>query len=158
MKKLFLIVILFALGCGDPSADTRQAAKTKVLMAEAEAQIGMPNITNFQQRKFMKLIFELLDQENVETYTYLKSDYTGKPIFVGKSIGYGIPFSAQFTNPERVTGYGPVPQADPNGLFMPTSSSATWIMMVNPVTKKPQVMYIEPEILVSPFPLHEEQQ
>ena len=47
-----------------------------------------------------------------------------------------------------------LPQPDPNGLFMPTSSSATWLMMVDPNGGKPRPVYIEPEIVVSPFPLH----
>ncbi len=83
--------------------------------------------------------------------------------FIGKCIGYGIPFSAQFTNPEVVVheqsysggSFGTLPQADPNGLFMPTSSSATWLMMMDPKTGKPRPVYIEPEIVVSPFPLTE---
>jgi hypothetical protein len=53
-------------------------------------------------------------------------------------------------------GYAILPQADPNGLFMPTSSSATWLMMIDPKTNKPRPVYVEPEIVVSPFPLHEE--
>ncbi len=99
------------------------------------------------------------------TYAYIKSDYQGKLFFIGKCIGYGIPFSAQYTNPEKVahrvdshqgSSFGTLPQADPNGLFMPTSSSATWLMMVDPETKEPRPVYIEPEIVVSPFPLTEE--
>jgi hypothetical protein len=39
---------------------------------------------------------------------------------------------------------------------MPTSSSATWIMMIDPKDNKPKVVYFEPEIVVSPFPLHQE--
>ena len=34
------------------------------------------------------------------------------------------------------------------------SVSATWFMMVDPKTNKPRPVYIEPEIVVSPFPLH----
>jgi len=51
--------------------------------------------------------------------------------------------------------FGTLPQADPNGLFMPTSSSATWLMMIDPETNKPRPVYIEPEIIVSPFRLVE---
>ena len=36
---------------------------------------------------------------------------------------------------------------------MPTSSSATWLMMIDPEDNKPRPVYIEPEIVVSPFPL-----
>lgn len=47
-----------------------------------------------------------------------------------------------------------LPQADPNGLFMPTSSSVTWLIMIDPKTNEPRPVYIEPEIVVGPFPLH----
>jgi hypothetical protein len=73
----------------------------------------------------------------------------------------------QFTNPEKVVvnkfrgnanGYGGVygtlPQADPNGLFMPDGLSATWILLVGPDGEAHPV-YVESEILVSPFSLHD---
>ncbi len=143
----------------EKSADKVQSEQTEKAMSEANRQIGMPNIINFQQRKTMKLIYELADQENLITYAYIKSDYQGKLFFIGKCIGYGVPFSAQFTNPEHIVrpyagSYISMPQPDPNGLFMPTSSSATWLMMIDPKTNKPRPVYIEPEIVVSPFPLH----
>ncbi len=46
-----------------------------------------------------------------------------------------------------------IPQADPNGLYMPTSSSATWLILIDPVTKKARPAYFEPEIVVSAFKL-----
>ena len=159
LSVLFLGSILF-LGCDKEvsnKADDIQAKQTATIM-----QVGMPNVVNFQQRKLMKMIYELCDKENLITYAYIKSDYQGKLFFIGKCIGYGIPFSAQFTNPEKVVhennynggSFGTLPQADPNGLFMPTSSSATWLMMIDPKTNKPRPVYLEPEIVVSPFLLH----
>lgn len=78
---------------------------------------------------------------------------------------FGLPYSVQFTNPERIKIYDgaahgainpiAVPQPDPNGLFMPQGLSATWLMMVDPKTNEPRPVYIEPEIVVSPFPLHD---
>ena len=170
MKKtlLFGIVLLVCApllmgnsGCDSPpsSADKVQSEQTKILMSEAQRQVGMPNIVNWQQRKLMKTIMELCDKEDLITYAYIKSDYSGKLTFIGKCIGYGIPFSAQFTNPERIAdylshgGYAILPQPDPNGLFMPTSSSATWLIMIDPKTKEPRPVYLEPEIVVSSFPL-----
>lgn len=157
-----VIMCLFATGCnltGEPTADQRQKEKTEIALAEADRQVGMPNIINFQQRKLMKMIYELCDKEDLICYAYIKSDYQGKLFFIGKCVGYGIPFSAQFTNPEKIAdkgvnyGFAILPQADPNGLFMPTSSSATWLMMIDPKTNTPRPVYIEPEIVVSPFPL-----
>lgn len=40
-----------------------------------------------------------------------------------------------------------------NGLFMPQGLSATWLMMIDPQTNEPRPVYVEPEIIVSPFPL-----
>ena len=160
MKRLltvisFLCITGLLFGCENRNVDTVQRQQTEKAMAEAQRQVGMPNIVNFQQRKLMKMIYELCDKENLITYAYIKSDYQGKLIFIGRCIGYGIPFSAQYTNPERRVYAHDVtlPQPDPNGLFMPTSSSATWLMMIDPKSGKPRPVYIEPEIVVSPFPL-----
>jgi len=177
MKKQFIIVVMlitsfiFFQGCTNdaPNADSIQAKQTEQALSEAQRQIGMPNVVNFQQRKLMKAVYELCDKEDLICYAYIKSDYQGKLMFIGKCIGFGIPFSAQFTNPEKIVegdkqlGYDmaginnimTVPQADPNGLFMPTSSSATWLMMIDPETNKPRPVYLEPEIVVSPFKLHQ---
>lgn len=173
MRKIAIVTVIIAvfsvfaiIGCKEKAvvnqADFIQSAQTAKAMEEAQRQVGMPNIVNFQQRKLMKMIYELCDKEDLICYTYIKSDYQGKLFFIGKCIGFGIPFSAQYTNPERIAhqtkynggSFGTLPQADPNGLFMPTSSSATWLMMIDPKTNKPRPVYLEPEIVVSPFPLH----
>ena len=108
----------------------------------------------------MKLIYEQADREDLICYAYLVN-LEGKLIFIGKTIGYGVPFSAQYTNPMKAEDVGTttsgyhyqtLPQADPNGLYMPTSSSATWLLMLDK-NNKPRVVYVEPEIIVSPFPL-----
>ena len=163
MKTTIITLAFAAFLCGcfeeRSTADNVQARQTEEMMNELQRQVGMPNVTNWQQKKLMKLVYELCDREDLITYAYLKSDYTGKLIFLGKCIGFGIPFSAQYTNPERITrgfhggGYFTMPQPDPNGLFMPTSSSATWLMMIDPKDGQPRPVYIEPEIVVSPFPL-----
>jgi len=145
-------------GCEiDESADEKQSKATEKLMTEASNQIGMPNIINFQQKKLMKEIYELTDKENLITYAYIQSDYQGKLIYIGKCIGFGIPFSAQYTNPMRYDKVWStvitIPQPDPNGLFMPTSSSATWLMLIDPETNKPRPVYFEPTVVVSPFKL-----
>ena len=41
---------------------------------------------------------------------------------------------------------------------MPEGLSATWLMMINPATGEAQPVYIESEIVVSPFPLHRVQE
>lgn len=86
MKKSFIISMLLlsvlALGSGCAqeaiNADSIQAKQTEIALSEAQRQIGMPNIVNFQQRKLMKTIYELCDKEDLVTYAYIKSDYQGK--------------------------------------------------------------------------------
>lgn len=166
MKKILvatalLLAVPLVAGCPsyEPDADVKQQMATAKAMSEADRQIGMPAITNFQERRLAKMIFELRDQENLTTYAYIVNHMTGELVFIGKCIGFGLPYSVQYTNPmreERVyNGAIALPQADPNGLFMPDGLSATWLMMVDPKTGDARPVYVEPEILVSPFPLHQ---
>lgn len=174
MKKLFILLLLGCLtvlflgniSCDikkEPSAEKNQQRQTDQILSEIDRQVGLPNMVNFQQKKLMKMIYELCDKEDLICYAYIKSDYQGKLVYIGKCIGFGVPFSAQYTNPMKWfndpdgsynAGSIVVPQADPNGLYMPTSSSATWLMMIDPKTNEPRPVYLEPKIVVSPFPLH----
>ncbi len=156
-----VIAIIFAVGCDSASAaDKKQQAATEQAMAEAERQIGMPAITNFQERRLAKMIFELRDQEDLVCYAYIFNQLEGKLVYVGQCIGFGLPYSIQYTSPEKLVRRHsageriPMPQADPNGLFMPSGLSATWLMMIDPETNAQRPVYFEPEIVVSPFPLH----
>jgi len=181
MKKVVSVLTILALalalvvaltGCDTaPSSDDTQRAAQEKILAEGTAQTGMPNIVNFRERKMMKDILELRDQKGLVTYTYLENmnpvvvpGHTalgGKLTFVGESVGYGLPYATQFTNPQKVeyhssSGYVALPQADPNGLFSPSSAAGTWVMLRDPnpdksANKGVQVNYMEPEIIVSPF-------
>ena len=160
MKKLLLlsILVLPLVSCFEESSDTQMRRSTEESMKEANMQIGMPAIINFQERKLAKQIFELRDKEDLVTYAYIVNHMTGELVFIGRCIGFGLPYSVQYTSP-MVNKYGdhteaPVPQADPNGLFMPDGLSATWLMMIDPKTGDPRPVYVEPQIIVSPFPLH----
>jgi hypothetical protein len=164
MRKFFILFLLIAItftfvGCsGEDSSDEVLRKKTEASMKEANAQIGMPAIKNFQERKLAKMIFELRDQENLVCYAYVVAKMTGKLVYIGKCIGFGLPYSVQYTSPEKLQYHHgsrwKMPQADPNGLFMPSGLSATWLMMIDNKTGKARPVYIEPEIVVSPFRLH----
>ena len=159
-----LVFALTMVSCqleAQQTSDEAQQQQTEQALSEANRQIGMPAIQNFQERKQFKQVLELRDQENLITYTYLVNEMNGSiGQFLGKSLGFGIPASTQFTNPvktiETWSSHGfieQLPQADPNGLYMPTSSDATWIMLLDP-NGVPRPVYMEPKIIVSPFKLH----
>ncbi|MFX0135312.1 MAG: hypothetical protein ACFFDN_16830 [Candidatus Hodarchaeota archaeon] len=158
MKKIIIILSLICFfGCTIPESSTNtERRQTENAMKEAISQVGMPAIKNYQEKKLAKMIFELRDQERLITYAYIVNKMTGKLVFLGKCIGFGLPYSAQYTCPEKTYEYNgaTLPQADPNGLYMPQGLSATWLMMIDPTTKKARPVYIEPEIVVSPFSLH----
>ena len=147
-KIVALLLGLVFLGIISCDSDDIQRRQQEVLLKEGTAQVGMPGIKNFRERKMLKDILELRDQEGLTTYTYLFNQYTGELIFFGNTIGYGIPYATQFTNPMKYSG---VPQADPNGLFSPASAEGTWILMKDPKGKDVVPVYVEPRIVVSPF-------
>lgn len=141
-----------------PSSDESIAVQMEALLKEGERQTGLPAIVNFTEKKMVKWLYELRDQPNYRTYTYIM-DMNGNFIKICDSVGYGINASIQYSNPEKVidngdsagNGYGYLPQAEPNGLFMPQGLAATYVMCVVPGKEEVQAVYLEPEIMVFPF-------
>ncbi len=160
MKQIIaLIIVAISLSACDykPSSDDIQREQQERILAEGTAQTGMPAIKNFRERKMLKDIIELRDQDGLTTYTYIVAEQTGKLVFMCNSIGYGIPTSTQYTNPQKISesrerGYAILPQADPNGLFSPASADGTWVLCADPEGGgKTRPVYIEPRVIVSPF-------
>lgn len=178
MKKftgILVIAILIGLAFSSckrgKTSDSVMNEQMETLADEANRTVGVPAITNFQEKKTLKWIYELCDQENLICHAYLVNVMTGDVgRYLGKCLGYGIPYSAQFSNPTKYQGvtankvadyagrdwvydYTLLPQAEPNGIFKPEGLSATWLIMIDK-EGEPRPMYVEPEIIVSPFKLH----
>lgn len=160
MKRLLFALSAMALlsGCNDatPSSDQKMNAAQERMASEAVVNVGMPAIRNWQEKRMMKQILELRDQA-ISTTTYLVT-LDAKLVKVCDSIGYGLPYATQFTSPQKRVSYQDrwalaLPQADPNGLFSPASADGTWVLCKNPNGKDVMPLYIEPHIVVSPFPL-----
>ena len=159
MKKFLLVLPLIAVlaACDQrPETSTQiERRKQEELSLNAVQSVGMPAITNFAEKRMMKDIMELRDQ-NVATTAYIV-DMNGKLHKICTAVGYGLPYATQYTNPMRVSGDGhgnvTVPQADPNGLYSPASADGTWVLCVDPKSGKPRPVFIEPRVIVSPFPL-----
>jgi hypothetical protein len=159
MKKLlFVIPFILALTACKEGAETSsqiERRKQEELSLQAVQSVGMPSIVNFAEKRMMKDILELRDK-NVATTTYLVG-INNQLTKVCDSIGYGLPYATQYTNPQRpvyeVHGNITIPQADPNGLYSPASADGTWVLCVDHKDGKAKPIYIEPRIVVSPFPL-----
>ena len=163
MNKITIAVALCALvsACGPvtQSSDSIQNQQQERLSKQSVQSVGLPAIVNFQEKRILKDILELRDQPNLVTYTYI-TDMGGHLHKVCDSIGYGVPYATQYTNPQKLVsvydndhGRVPMPQADPNGLFSPPSADGTWVLCRVPGKDDVKPVYIEPHIITSPFPL-----
>ena len=159
MKPIILAALcLIPLGAcnGTPTSDQNINQANETLANEAASEVGMPAIVNFQEKRMVKMLYELRDTE-VKTVAYIV-DLNGKIHKVCDSVGYGMPYAVQYSNPEKQSwglgsSYTVLPQSEPNGLFMPNQADGTWVMCLNPDSKKVEPVYIEPRVIVSPFPL-----
>lgn len=161
MKTLYISIALaaFALlsGCGrEPNSSEIEAQKQEQLSLQAGQAVGMPAITNFAEKRMMKDILELRDKD-IATIAYVR-DMNGKLHKLCDSIGYGLPYATQYTNPQSVQyrgngAYTTLPQPDPNGLYSPAAAEGTWIMCVNHKTGKAAPLYEENRVTISQFEL-----
>lgn len=141
------------------SSEQIQNRRQEQTNKQAVQTVGMPAITNFQEKRILKDILELRDTQ-IRTWTYTQ-DMAGKLHKLCDSVGYGISAATQYTNPQRIardmetpsTGNVAIPQADPNGLYSPASAEGTWVLCSDPNKGKTVPVYTEPRIIVSPFPL-----
>jgi hypothetical protein len=149
-----LLVALNGCNFKQNSRELEAQAQEQASM-QATRSVGMPGITNYQEKRTLKMILELRDTA-LSTTTYIV-DLNGNLHKICDSVGYGIPYATQYTNPSMIdyssAGRVVLPQADPNGLFSPPAAEGTWVSCLDPVTKKVAVLYIEPRVIVSPFAL-----
>jgi hypothetical protein len=161
VKTSAIFLLAFALvGCEPIQKDSNriQAEQQERILQEGTAQLGMPAIKNFRERRTLKMIYELRDQEGLSTYTYVMAEQTGQPVFLCNSVGYAISDATGYTNPDKVMmngqyGFGTMTQAEPNGLFTPDVSDANWVLCIDPAGKKPLPVFVSSKIIVSAYKL-----
>lgn len=181
MKKIIaltlcVLTVLSFAGCNRrETASSLENKYTQTLMEQASAAVGYPEIVNFFERAQLKEIYEMRDDPSLICYWYTKNDMTGKWIYQGACIGYGIPYGTSVTQPDTVqraalpalgmfdgedkarNNYHTeiLPQAEPNGLYTNgLSTSATWILTVND-SGEIAPTYVESEILVTQCKIEE---
>lgn len=186
MKWMLMGLFLLTGCYGTPvqSNDSKIAQQQEQQQAEGDAQVPPPAIVNWNEKRMAKLIQEKRDTPNLSTWTYTKN-LDGKYTFVCESIGYGLPYNTRANNPVHYeflttrtgvtygssggSGYytdsqgrqvwgehATVPQAEPNGLFIPDDAKGTWNLCKDPKTGKPDVTYQEEDIAVFPYRLPDE--
>lgn len=154
MIKFGIIAVMLVCvmtGCGVASEETVYTKEAKEQISDMH---GFPNVSNFFEYSQLKEIYELRDNPNLICHWYTKNDMSGKWVYQGKCVGYGIPYGASITAPESAqkilnVGWEIIPLAEPNGLYNNgVTSSATWILSTDEngdITPT----YVESEITVS---------
>ncbi len=161
-------ITLFLAACTPaPTANDKQRDQQARITSEAASEVGMPNITHFREMRLLKAIYEMRDQDNLATWTYVFNQMTAKFAPFCVSIGYPIPYAAQYSAPESMQTYNVInsgngdhyyygaarlPQAEPNGLNMPAAAEGTWVMCIGP-DKKAHPVYAEPRVTAFPYQL-----
>lgn len=143
-----------------PSSDKEMSQKAEAQNKQIDQMVGYPSIINGFEKRMVRMLYELRDDPEFRTYSYMVT-LQGTFVKICDSIGYGINASIQFSNPEKLfrtdlgqyDGNMTMPQAEPNGLFMPEGLAATYVLCLNPETEDVQAVYVEPEVIVSPFPM-----
>ena len=147
-----LILTIGLAGCTSETVN-RETEYTETIKQQSLDSVGLPNVSNFFEMSQLKEIYEMRDDPNLICYWYTKNDMSGKWVYQGTCVGYGIPYGASITNPESYGGssygYYTIPQAEPNGLYTNTvTSSATWILTTD-ADGNIKPTYVESEITVS---------
>lgn len=134
-------------GCSDGKGEETQFQRQ--VLNQSNDSVGMPNIKNFFEKKVLKEVYELRDQSDLVCYAY-SQNMNGKFIYLGQCIGYGIPYSTQYTCPQEYYGNGStLPQADPNALYSPEGGvDATWLILINEAGER-EIVYSEQQIMVT---------
>jgi len=161
-------------GCGPfvpaKTANDVQREQQEHINMEGAAEVGMPNLVNFRDQRGMKYWYERRDQANLLTYSYTKN-LEGRWVYYCDSIGYPISGGTQYSAPEsmqryrvRDDRYAPdstsgwdygvarLPQAEPNGVFPPTTALGTGIICINPKTNKAEAEYAEDNVDTFTYP------
>ena len=162
MKKILLTLIVAPLlmaaegqGCGNSSQETKD--KEAVQRQQKGYAIGQP-VPAYDWSLERELVIKLYDMRNkrVATHSVWRSNY-GTIEGDCASMGYGIPYDTSLTNPLQAYGsshsWTSIGQAEPNGVFASTNTSATWVIcsgsggVLEPV-------YVESKVTVYPGPMN----
>jgi hypothetical protein len=168
MKQHLPLLLLAAMAQGNQSCDPQptnndiQRQNQERMLRDGIKTVGMPSIHNWRELRLAKDIYELRDQADLVTWTYIHNAMTGAPVLICKSIGFPLPYATQYSASESMQSYyvpqqdtsdrygvTRLPQPEPNGLFVPASAEGTWVMCVSKKTGQPIPRYVEDRVDVS---------
>ena len=167
MKKLKIIGVLLvgilALAACKHEVVT-QEAKDSVASQRQQSQYAIAQpVPAYDWSLERDLLVQLYDARNQNVVTH--SVWRGMTSVIEgdcTSLGYGLPYDTSLTNPWQgleVHTYGSVAnpavsigQAEPNGIFASTNTSATWVFCIGS-TGALEPVYVEAKVTAYPGPM-----
>jgi hypothetical protein len=168
LKKLTCLIGLCLVGsilggCGEhkPTAEEKDQANTNQIMTDLGKIQKIPKINYSQTRASLIKILEL-EGKATATWTVERS-MDGRILTIFPSIGYPIPGGTSLTNPQQLTcraysstsvsySCSTIGQAEPTGVFPPTTSEGTRVIQVMPDGSK-VVFYSEGKLSTYAYPV-----
>jgi hypothetical protein len=143
-----LVTGLLLSGCNQS-----QEAKDRESVQNQQSQYAksqpIPAYRHSMERELLIKLYNLRN-EKVLTHTVWRSDY-GMVEGDCASMGYGLPYDTSLTNPlQRVYQGAVIGQAEPNGIFASTNTSATWVMCIGGAGSL-EPIYVEGKVTVYPY-------
>jgi len=164
MKKLSAVVLglsILLAGCDyTPSQEQKDSKAVEAQQSQYAKAQPIPTYDYSLERELVIKLYNLRNQK-VSTHSVWRSDY-GMIEGDCTSMGFGIPYDTSLTNPTQLSNKrvalssghtyisGVIGQAEPNGVFASTNTSATWVMCVDR-SGAIEPHYIEDKVTVYPY-------
>ncbi|MCD6435995.1 MAG: hypothetical protein J7L15_06360 [Clostridiales bacterium] len=155
IAALMLATLSGLTGCNELSQETKDKHAVQAQQGQYAKAQPVPAYNFSLERDLLIKLYNLRNQK-VSTHTVWRSDYG---IVEGEctSMGYGLPYDTSLTNPLQPTGsraysITSIGQAEPNGVFASTNTSATWVMCLG-AAGNIEPHYVEGKVTVYPYPV-----
>jgi hypothetical protein len=128
------VALCTVAACSHNNAQVAEGKAQATDSANAENNQPIPNVKWSQERENLIQI-ELAEVGDVQTTSWVTHQGDADPIYSCPSIGFGIPDTAQLSNPlqpyqgpDTTDGSDVVGQMDPNLIYQPTGDQGTFVI------------------------------
>ena len=155
MKMWVLVLVLSVVAC-EHTQESLDREHVQAQQQQYAARQPVPTYDWSLERELVRKLYDLRNQR-VATHSVWRSDY-GSIEGDCPSMGYGIPYDTSLTNPWTMyispggSHSVAVSQAEPNGVFASTSTSATWVICTA-ADGSLEPVYVEAHVTVYPRPM-----
>lgn len=149
------MLAILATGCKEKTQEDKDQAVVDRQQAQYAKSQPIPTF-DWSLERYLVIQLYRIRNKRVATHSVWRSNY-GMIEGDCPSMGYGIPYDTSLTNPWRATyvynhGAVAIGQAEPNGIFASTNTSATWVMCVGSGGLV-EPHYVESKVTVYPGPV-----